>query len=74
LFGALWAYRIAYKVTTGHTPFQLVYGQVEILLSKLEFPSLHIALQKRLSLDDSFKTDTSNWKNWMKFINMFYKI
>ncbi len=37
------------------TPFQLVYGQEAILLIELEFPSLHIALQKRLSLDDSLK-------------------
>ena len=26
LLDALWAYRIAYKVTTKFTPFQLVYG------------------------------------------------
>ena len=26
LFAALWAYRIAYKVTTNAMPFQLVYG------------------------------------------------
>jgi hypothetical protein len=55
LFGALWAYHIAYKVTIGQTPLQLVYGQEAILLIKLEFPSLHTVLQKRLSLDDSPK-------------------
>ncbi|KAL3682255.1 hypothetical protein R1sor_000277 [Riccia sorocarpa] len=28
---ALWVYRTTYKVTTGYTPFQLVYGQEAIL-------------------------------------------
>jgi hypothetical protein len=46
---------IAYKITIGQTPLQLVYGQEAILLIKLEFPSLHTVLQKRLSLDDSPK-------------------
>ena len=32
LWGALWAYRTAYKVTTKITPFQLVYGLEAILL------------------------------------------
>ncbi len=50
LFGALWAYHIAYKVTIGQTPLQLVYGQEAILLIKLKFPSLHIALQKKIVL------------------------
>jgi len=31
LLDALWAYRTAHKVTTKHTPFQLVYGQEAIL-------------------------------------------
>jgi hypothetical protein len=52
LFGALWAYRIAYKVTTS-TPFQLVYDQEAILPIELELPSLGIALHERLPLDDS---------------------
>ncbi|KAH7429304.1 hypothetical protein KP509_09G040900 [Ceratopteris richardii] len=28
--GVLWAYRTAYKATTGHTPFQLLYGMEAI--------------------------------------------
>lgn len=55
LFGALWVYQIDYKVHISQTPFQLVYGQETILLIELELPSLCIALQERLSLDDSIK-------------------
>jgi hypothetical protein len=45
---ALWAYRTAYKVTTKHTPFQLVYGQEAILPIELEVQSLRIAIDHRL--------------------------
>jgi hypothetical protein len=31
LHAALWAYRLAYKVTTKHTPFSLVYGTGALL-------------------------------------------
>jgi hypothetical protein len=30
----LFAYRIAYKVSTGHTPFQLVYGLYPLMPTK----------------------------------------
>jgi hypothetical protein len=53
LFGVLWAYRIVYKVTIGHTTFQLVYGQEAILSIELELPSLRIALHEILPLNDS---------------------
>jgi transposase InsO family protein len=49
VFDALWAYRIAYKVTTKHTPFQLVYGQEAILPIELEIPSLRIAIDHCMS-------------------------
>ena len=49
VFDALWAYRTAYKVTTKHTPFQLVYGQEAILPIELEIPSLRIAIDHRMS-------------------------
>jgi hypothetical protein len=57
---------------TSHTPFQFVYGQEVILTIKLELPSLWIALNKRLLLDDSFvdryvqykKLDKIHWYVW----------
>lgn len=55
LLGALWAYRVAYKVTTKFTPFQLVYGQEAILPIEYEIPSLRIAIENRLDEDNSLK-------------------
>ena len=45
-FYVLWSFRCAYKVTTKHTPFQLVYGQEAIFSIKIELPSLRIALEE----------------------------
>ena len=60
LWGALWAYRTTYKVTTKYTPFQLVYGQEAILPIEFEIPSLRIAIEYRLgdveSLQDRLAT------------------
>ncbi|KAL3683144.1 hypothetical protein R1sor_001166 [Riccia sorocarpa] len=42
LIGALWAYRTTYKVITGHTPFQLVYGQEAILPVEFLIPTLRV--------------------------------
>jgi len=53
VFDALWTYRTAYKVTTKHTPFQLVYGQEAILPIELEVQSLRIAIDHRLGDMDS---------------------
>ena len=55
LLDALWAYRTAYKVTTKFTPFQLAYGQEAILQVKPELPSLRIAIDERLSEEDSLQ-------------------
>ena len=44
LTAALWAYRTAYKVTTGHTPFHLMYGIEAKILPELEIQSLTLAL------------------------------
>jgi hypothetical protein len=52
---ALWAYRTAYKVTTKHTPFQLVYGQEAILPIEFEIQSLRIAIDNRLNNLESLK-------------------
>ena len=45
---ALWAYRTAYKVTTGHTPFQLMFGQEAVVPVEFLIPSLRIALENKL--------------------------
>ncbi|KAL3693085.1 hypothetical protein R1sor_006736 [Riccia sorocarpa] len=42
LIGALWAYRTTFKVTTGQTPFQLVYGQETILPVEFLIPTLRV--------------------------------
>jgi hypothetical protein len=49
----VWSYQTTYKITTNHTPFQLVYGQEVILLIELELLSLWITLNEKLSLNDS---------------------
>jgi hypothetical protein len=56
LFAALWAYRTAYKVTTGCTPFQLVYGLEAILPIELEMESLRIAIDERLGEMESHQS------------------
>jgi transposase InsO family protein len=56
LWGALWAYRIAYKVTTQFTPFQLVYGQEAILPIEFELPSLRVAINNQLGDPESLQT------------------
>ncbi|XP_059064646.1 uncharacterized protein LOC131856750 [Cryptomeria japonica] len=44
----LWAYSTTCKVMTGHTPFQLMYGQEAIVPTKFMVPSLRIAIENRL--------------------------
>ena len=39
----LWAYRIAYKIAVGTTPFWLVYGQNAILSMEFLVPTLRVA-------------------------------
>jgi transposase InsO family protein len=36
---ALWAYRIAYKVSTQHTPYKVVYGSMPLLPTKFIVPT-----------------------------------
>jgi hypothetical protein len=48
LHSALWAYRTAYKTSTGQTPFQLVYGIEAVIPAEYVTPSLRIAIQERL--------------------------
>jgi hypothetical protein len=41
----VWAFRIAYKVTTRHTPFRLMFGVEARMLSEWELPSLQTAVR-----------------------------
>ena len=69
---ALWAYCTAYKVTTKHIPFQLVYGQKAIFPIELEVPSLRIAIDERLGDEISLKHCYAMLKNLDEFCAQVY--
>jgi len=56
LNSALWAFRTAYKATTGHTLFSLVYGLEAVVPMEFVVPSLRIALSDRLNQEDSINS------------------
>eukprot|EP00253_Pinus_taeda_P013885 PITA_13885 len=45
LFSVLWAYRTSVKMSTGFTPFQLVYGLEAVLPIECEIPSFQMAIE-----------------------------
>lgn len=47
------AYRTTYKVTTGYTPFQLMYGQEAVVPAEYTVPSLRVAVDNRLGDEES---------------------
>ncbi len=49
---ALWAYKIAYKVSTQHTPYKLVYGLMTLLPTKFIIPT-----------DRTFAEKDGSWMN-----------
>lgn len=51
----LWAYHTTYKVTTGHTPFQLMYGQEIVMPMEYMVPNLRIVVENRLGDTKSLK-------------------
>ncbi|XP_057815466.1 uncharacterized protein LOC131029082 [Cryptomeria japonica] len=53
LLAVLWAYCTTYKVITGHTPFQLMYGQEAMVPAEYTVPSLWMAVDNRLGDKDS---------------------
>lgn len=53
LDSVLWAFRTAYKVATGMTPFKLVYGMEAVVPMEYVIPSLRLAIQYHLSPEDS---------------------
>lgn len=52
MVSALWAYRIAFKVTTNQTPFTLAYGQEAVVPLELMVPSLWIAINHDLDYNE----------------------
>ena len=57
----LCAYRTSYKVTTRHTPFQLMYGQEAVVSTEFMIPSLRIAIENKLGNMESL---------WKKLYNL----
>ncbi|MCO5589396.1 hypothetical protein L7F22_043363 [Adiantum nelumboides] len=53
---ALWAYRTAYKVTTGMTPFRMVYGIEAVVPLEFAVPSLRMAKQYNMGFNTILKT------------------
>lgn len=60
LLVVLWAYRTTYKVTTGHTPFQLMYGQEAVVPIEYTVPSLQIVVDNRLGDEESLSARLTN--------------
>lgn len=56
----LWAYRTTYKVTTGHTLFQLMHGQEAVVSAEYIVPNLRIAVDNRLGDEESLKVHLVN--------------
>ncbi|MCO5581762.1 hypothetical protein L7F22_035650 [Adiantum nelumboides] len=52
---ALWAYRIAYKVTIGMTPFRMVYGTEAVIPLEFAVPSLRLAEQYDMDFNKVLK-------------------
>ena len=47
---ALWVYRIAWKSTTGFTPFELLYGKIALMPIEFEHKTLRTALELNITL------------------------
>lgn len=49
---ALWAYRTTYRTPTQATPYSLVFGAEAVLPLEVEIPSLRVAVNEGLSIDE----------------------
>ena len=52
---ALWAYRITWKNTTMHTPYELVYGKQVLLPIEFQVKTFHMEVQLSINLDEAQK-------------------
>ena len=51
----LWAYRITWRNTTRHTPYELVYGKQVLLLIELQVKTFCMAIQLGMDLEEAQK-------------------
>jgi transposase InsO family protein len=49
---ALWAYLITWRNTTGHTPYEVLYGKQVLLPIELQVRTFHISTELGLNLDE----------------------
>eukprot|EP00253_Pinus_taeda_P026709 PITA_26709 len=52
---ALWAYRNTWRNTTGHSPYELVYGKEVLLLIEFQFKTFKMAVQLGMDLSEAQK-------------------
>ena len=52
---ALWAYRITWRNTTGHTPNELVYGKQVLLPIEFQVKTFRMAVQLGMDLEEAKK-------------------
>ena len=52
---ALWAYRITWRNTTGHTPYELVYGKQVLLAIEFQVKTFCMEAQLGMDLDEAQK-------------------
>jgi transposase InsO family protein len=52
---ALWAYRTAWRNTTGHTPYELVYGKQVLLPIEFQVKTFRTAMQLGMDLNEAKK-------------------
>ena len=50
---ALWAYRITWRNTIGHTPYELVYGKHVLLPIEFQVKTFCMAAQLGMNLDEA---------------------
>ena len=63
LLTALWAYRTTTRTPTGMTPYSLVYGGEAVLPLEVQIASLRVAINEKLTEDESIKLRFSELDN-----------
>jgi hypothetical protein len=52
---ALWAYKTTWRNTTGHTPYELVYGKQVLLPIEFQVKTFRTTMQLGMDLDEAKK-------------------